>query len=212
VRATADNLDEGTVDVIATPPGEPIRIINTAEPTSILADGSSTSLITSMICDSGDNTVTTATNMITFSVSGQGTLLDTTAKAAISGGATVALRSTTTKGTATVAATATNLDEGTVDVITVGVPVKLINTAEPITIYADGSTTSLITAGISDFEDELVLTATNTLTFSVSGQGTLLDTTTKAAINGAIITLVFNFSVLLLQSSASDVKSKNPFV
>ncbi|MBA7699117.1 hypothetical protein ES703_107803 [subsurface metagenome] len=184
VRATADNLDEGTVDVIATPPGEPIRIINTAEPTSILADGSSTSLITSMICDSGDNTVTTATNMITFSVSGQGTLLDTTAKAAISGGATVALRSTTTKGTATVAATATNLDEGTVDVITVGVPVKLINTAEPITIYADGSTTSLITAGISDFEDELVLTATNTLTFSVSGQGTLLDTTTKAAING----------------------------
>ena len=102
------------------------KLIITASPFSIYADGVSTSLITAKICDDSNLLVTTATNQVAFSISGTGTLLGTTVKSASAGIATVIMQSTTTAGTATVTATASNLIQGIVNIVTAAIPSGMV--------------------------------------------------------------------------------------
>jgi hypothetical protein len=102
---------------VTTTPSQ-VKVLCTSDNASILADGASTALITAGVSDAGNQLVDTATDNITFSVSGQGTLLNTTQKNASSGLATVQLQSTTNTGTATVNATSSGLTGGTVEVTT----------------------------------------------------------------------------------------------
>jgi len=102
------------------------KLIITASPFSIYADGVSTSLITAKICDDSNLLVTTATNQVAFSISGTGTLLGTTVKSASAGIATVMMQSTTTVGTATVTATASNLIQGIVNIVTAAIPSGMV--------------------------------------------------------------------------------------
>ena len=166
------------------------KVICTALPTSINNNGTSTSLITASIYDAGDALVTTATNSVTFSVSGQGTLLGTTIGSAVSGLATIQLQSSTTAGTATVTATSANLTAGSVSVTVMQVASKVICTANPTIINADNTATSLITARILDESNILVSTAGNTILFTITGEGTLQGTTSKSASEGIATALL----------------------
>ena len=194
VEVTAD-IQLGNI----TQPLVPTKIISNASPTTIYADGTSTSLITATVCYNDNTTVTNATNSVIFTVSGQGTLLGSASKNAISGIATVTLQSTSTAGTITVTSTALGLSQSVVNVTTLLPSLKIINTANPYAISADGTSTSLITARICDSGNNTVTTATNEITFSIIpyhtgwNVGTLLGTNPKNATNG-IVTIIFQTS------------------
>ncbi len=80
VTSTATGLTQGTVEVVQTPTPPPVKIINSASPTSIMGDSVSTSLITANLCDASDTLITTATDQVTFTLGGTGTLLGITTK------------------------------------------------------------------------------------------------------------------------------------
>ena len=69
VSATNPSLSTGTV-FVQTVAGSKTKIMCSAEPPEIVADGVKTSTITAKICDQYGNTVTDATDLITFSISG----------------------------------------------------------------------------------------------------------------------------------------------
>ena len=179
VEVTAD-IQLGNI----TQPMVPTKIISNVSPTTIYADGTSTSLITATICYNDNTTVTTAANSVTFSITGEGTLLGSASKNAISGIATVTLQSTSTAGTITVTSISSDLVQGVISVNTVPPPIKIINTASPTWIVANGSSTSLVTVRICDTDNNVVPIATNEITFSVSGRGSLLGSTVKNSLNG----------------------------
>jgi hypothetical protein len=211
VTSTTDNLSQGTVTVTMALSGTPVKLILTANPASIIANGITTSLITAGIHDTGNTLVSTAANELTFSVNGQGTLLGTTKKSASAGYATVVLQSGTLEGAATVKSTAAGLAEGTA-VITLTpdpeAPAKLFVTANPASIMANGNSTSLISAFIRNSGDFPVSTATNLISFGISGEGTLLGTTQKNAAAGrATVTMksTINYGTAVVTATSDNL-------
>ena len=191
VTSTAETLTQGTVNIITILRQE--KLICTSADSSIKADGSSTTMITTLICDEGNVPVTTATESITFSVSGAGTLQGITSKNAVSGAATVVLKSSVSAGTATVTATAANLNAGSVAITVFHPATKLTCSANTTTINANGTSTALIEAAARDSFNNISIYYSNQVTFSVNGQGTLAGTTVKVASAG--------MSTVILQST-----------
>jgi hypothetical protein len=112
------------------PCGVAAKLILTASPETITADGVSTSMATAGIYDIINVFMNSATNEVTFGVSGEGALLGMTVGAAAAGQATVKLRSTPNYGTAVVTAASENLagDDFTVvtSSITLSAPENLV--------------------------------------------------------------------------------------
>jgi adhesin/invasin len=192
VTATADSMAMKSATV-ATAIGAPAKITCTASPASIFADGATTSLVTGRITDSVNNVVTTWSNSVWFKVSGEGRLPGGTTyymATAAAGTATVRMNSTTQTGTATVTGTASGLAQGTVTVATTSPPAsKLVCTANPMSITANGTSTSLLRAEIRDVgTNQLIVTGSNSVTFSLDGQGSLVGINPKNA-QGGIATL-----------------------
>jgi len=121
----------------------------------------STSIITATIVNAVGGTVTTATNEITFSVSGPNTLSNQSVLAL--GVATIDLISTTTPGTITVTASSTGLEPGVVDVITGG---KIYLSASLVKVPKNE--TSTITVTTRDLNGALI-NYNGTINFGVVG-------------------------------------------
>jgi hypothetical protein len=182
VTATASGLAAGTVAITTT--GRQVKLLCTSDRASVTADGTATALITARVCAQDDSLVDTAANSITFSITGQGALAGTTVKNASSGLATVKLVSTMQTGTATVRATSANVSEGSVSVAATGVPVGLFLSANPAYLNADGTSTSLVTARITDINNATVTTASNTVSFGLSGVGSFVTNSNPNAVSG----------------------------
>ena len=120
IEASSGDLTSDTVTIKVTDPEEPVKINLDATKKFMTASVSSTSEITATIVNAGGATITEATNEITFSVTGPGTLSPPTTIPASSGVVTITLTATTTPGTITITASATGLEPGVVDVITGG--------------------------------------------------------------------------------------------
>ena len=120
IMASASGLTPDSVTLKVTEAKKPVKINLTANPTYMTADTNSTSEITATIADAGGETVTVAANVITFSVSGPGTLSAITSIAPINCIATITLTSNGTPETITVTASATGLEPGVVNVFTGG--------------------------------------------------------------------------------------------
>jgi hypothetical protein len=173
---------------------------------SITANCTSTSLLRAEIRDVGTNQlIVTASNSVTFSLDGQGSLVGINPSNAQGGIATLTLRSAASAGTATVTATAENMFPGTIAVtMQAGDAAKLICAVNPGTLIADGTTTSLVEAKVKDDYDNDVPNATNTITFQVNSCGTLIGTTVQAASGGkATITLKLTSSCTAVISAVS---------
>jgi len=113
---------------------------------------------------------------LTFTISGEGTLLGASAKNAVSGVGTVMMRASTRAGTAVVTAACSGLNPDAVNVRTIaGTAVKLISSANPAIITANGVDASLITCAVCDTNNNTVETAANMVTFRVSGEGNWSD-------------------------------------
>ena len=116
IIASAEWLTSDSVTIKIS--SEAVKIDLNAEP-MFMTLGSS-SLITAKIVDAGGTTVTESANVITFSVSGPGTLSAITSTAPTNGIAKITLTSNGTPGTITVTASATGLEPGVVNVFTGG--------------------------------------------------------------------------------------------
>jgi len=93
--------------------GAPAKILCSATPAVIPADGMAITTVTARVCDANDLTVSTAV-AVTFSVSGGGTLVGDNPVISAAGMATIRYQAGAVPGTATVTASATGLTPGTV--------------------------------------------------------------------------------------------------
>jgi hypothetical protein len=163
------------------------KIITTAVPSSLTADGIAVATITATVVDENNNVVTSAAGNITVTISGQGTWQDGSVGAsllALNGGVVVIrAKSTLVPGSFRVDATGTGLITSSVTVVTgAGQPTKLLASAVPTNITATGLSISTITVSLVDAGNNIVQIATNTVTFSISGQGTWADASVGATL------------------------------
>lgn len=186
VTSTAETLSQGTVEVFFTGDDVPDRLSCGASDTGIKANGTATSLITATVLNAVGAPVTTATNGISFGITGQGTLVAPVSGNASDGVLTVLMKSTLSPGTATVTATSSNLGQAAAEVTTVPRQEKLICSGNRTSMLADGISTAVITATICDAEDVIVDTAEDSITFGITGEGTLVGTNPKAASGGSV--------------------------
>jgi hypothetical protein len=149
ITASAGRLSQTTtVEFTPAPgPGVAAHLMVEADPTQIAADGTSTSTITATVTDRQNNPVPDGT-LVKFSTS-LGIIAPATAST-VGGAAEATLRSGHQAGTATVTAKVDQLVE-TVDVEFVSaIAAELTVEADPEQIPADGTSTSTITATVSD--------------------------------------------------------------
>ena len=187
--ATVTASSSGVIQSIAvtfTGGGGVSSIALTANPASIPADGSSSSLITATIKDSSGiavpagTSVTFITDLGTFSGGGTGVTVTTPDATGV---VSVSLISSTTAGLATVTATSGGVSQSISVGFTDGSVGTITLSAKPDTIPADGSSSSTITAVVTDTAGSPVAIGTR-VTFTTS-LGTFLGgvTTFTATIN-----------------------------
>jgi len=202
------------VHFIETTAGAPTRIMLIANPYDVLTQNiidnpeiidERESIITAVVKDAKGNTVTTYNDNITFTlndindsclIDGSGDIVGKTYSInAVEGIATVTFEASDTEGDVIIEASDSGLtsDSVTIKVTDPGKPVKINLTADTSFMTPSLSSTSLITAEIFNAGNKLVEGATNEITFSVSGPGTLSAPTTTPAVGGvATITLTSN--------------------
>jgi adhesin/invasin len=155
-----------------------------ADPEQIPADGTSTSTITATVSDPQHNPVPDGT-VVRFTTSLG--LIGPATVGTFGGVATATLHSGTNPGTATVTVRAEALTERVSVEFLDATPARLTVTAEPTQISADGTSTSTITAAVSDVQNNPVPDGTQ-VTFSTS-LGTINPATAKTTSGSATAAL-----------------------
>jgi len=195
ITASSEGLTPDSVTIKITNPNEPVKIDLTANPVFMTATTSSTSEIIASIVNAGGTTVESATNEITFSVSGPGTLSNQ--QPLTPGVVKITLTSNGTRGTIMVTASSTDLEPGVVDVITGGqitiwafpnpvhagekseitVTTKDVN-GVPInynnTIYLSVNPDTFGTLSPSSIDFSVTDNSSETVTFTTSAKGTVI--------------------------------------
>jgi hypothetical protein len=185
--------DAGYLKLTPLVAGEAIVVKSTSSPSEITANGTVTCLLSAIIADKDYNKVNTAVNSVTFSSlnSLSAELLGINPASASNGTATITLRSKTVSGTNTVIMQSGGLVSGTIDiVIAPDSPVKVTSTGNPTSITANGTSMMLITAEIKDISENTVYSSTATVSFSVTGEGTVTGTSVKNALSGVATCLL----------------------
>jgi len=164
----------------------PVSITCVSEPRTLVADGSGVSTITAYIKNELGEQVTNSTATVTFAISGPGILIGSNPVVCYGGKAVTKMKSTTTPGTINITATSPGLNSGSCSITTFigSTPTKLVLSVNPSTLRADGKSTSILSAAIKDSNNNTINTATNTVTFNVSGPGALLGNNIIDPING----------------------------
>ena len=195
---TATTVGTGTVTVTAAglssasatltvAPGAPAKLM--LVPTAISTQVGSAVTYTSTIQDAGGNIVTTASNSITYSVSGiAGSFTPASPITPAAGVATSSLMPTT-PGSATVTASAAGLTSATVGLIvttSVGPPVKLA--LLPASQSAQAGVAVTYTAIIQDANGNTVTTASDAIAFSVSGTAGSFNPVSPVVATGGLAT------------------------
>jgi len=171
ITAEATGLTSDSVTIKVTDPAIPVEIILSASPIFMPADTNNTSEITATIVNAGGETVTDATNEITFSISGPGILSSPTTITPTNGVATINLTSNGTPGTITVTASASGLEPGVVDVITGG---KISLSASPTTVpINEKSEITVTTKDVNGVPIKYIGTINLNINGSSTGSGTL---------------------------------------
>jgi large repetitive protein len=200
VKIVAEASDSGTSNAVGKT-GESnkfsvrgIVLTIAADPTSITADGTSTSDITVTLTDGNTpaipqpgQTIRLTTNLGTF-VDGSNSPTEITLVTDAEGQVTIPLLSTTQTGTATVTAICPGACNVTTDVAFVaGAASRLAFGTQPSNAVAGAAIDPAITVQITDDNGNIVTTASNTVYLSIGtnpSSGTLSDTRQIDAVNG----------------------------
>ena len=145
VTASAGALsDAADVEFVT---GAAANVVVTADPASLPADGASTSTIAAQVTDSNGNPVADAT--VDFATT-LGSIAPATATTDENGVATATLTAATSTGTATVSAASGDVSGSTDVPFVTGAAANIKVSADPATLTADGSSTSAVTAQVTD--------------------------------------------------------------
>lgn len=195
IMASASGLTPDSVNIKVTVPKKPVKINLTANPTYLAAATTSTSEITATIVDADGETAIKATNVVTFSVSGPGTLSAITSIVPTNCIARITLTSNGTPETITVTASATDLEPGVVNVFTGG---KISLSASRVSVPANE--TSEVTVTTKDV-DGVPINYEGTINLSVeatqnsNGSGRLsIDT---LVFDGSTSSIIVTFTATL---------------
>ncbi len=208
-----------------------VRIDLSADPTSIEADGTSTSVVTAALKNSGNVTVEDATNDITFNISGEGTFVNSVGVALPNtvtitppdepgGIATIYVKPIyDTPGTAIVTASSEGLLSDTVNIITTGNPHSISVSVNPVFIYTNYINGTNVTVTIKDINGNPVK-YTNSIDLSISGgtgefgsalplifSDTSSEETTFSSTTPGTITITASGGSLISGSTTIEVKS-----
>ncbi|MBP7962731.1 MAG: S8 family serine peptidase [Caldilineaceae bacterium] len=192
VTATVDMIHKNTtINLVA---GPPASIVMTSHLSLIIADGSSTSVITATVKDVFENPI--PNQVITFT-----TNLGSITSSALTndrGIASGTLTSGTAPGTAVVTAVVNTISESTTVIFAVGSPASIFMTSHPSQIVANGISTSMVTATVKDIFDnpvpnQVVTFATNLGSVNnaalTNARGIAIGTLTAGTVTGiAIVT------------------------
>ena len=200
--ATAANNKTGTATLTETAV-QPATVAVTLNPSSIAADGTSTSTATATVKDANNNLV--AGTPVSFATGGDVSFPGgSTCTTAANGTCSVTIQASTTADTETITATATkNGTQGTAMLTETG-PVALVSLGlVPSSIPADGASTSTATATVKDATGNLVPGAT--VTFGTNGDATFpsSNSCTTASSGAALGTC----SVQIKASTTADTES-----
>lgn len=166
-------------------PGPPTHLALDATPSSIVADGTSTTTIEAHVLDQHDNPVdvtvpvTITTDLGTF-MSGGTTYTETST----TGTATVVLRAGTQAGQATVRAATPDLSAELAVEFKPGPSDHVTLDVNPPAISADGASTAVLTATVRDTHENPIDTSIP-ITFAV-GAGTLLPDSSGVTVDGIV--------------------------
>ena len=152
VSATSNGVTQSVYVTFTEKGGNPFSIILAADPTSIPADGSTSTKITATLTDSAGNpanpgaSVTFSTTLGKFS---NGAKSYTVTTPDLTGIVSVSLIAETTAGSALVTATANGVTQS-ISVTFEGGAVSIVLKATPTSIPADGKSSTVITATLTD--------------------------------------------------------------
>lgn len=192
IMASASGLTPDSVNIKVTVPKKPVKINLTANPTYMTADINSTSEITATIVDADGETAIKATNVITFSVSGPGTLSAITSIAPTNCIARITLTSNGTPETITVTASATGLEPGVVDVFTGG---KISLSASRVSVPVNE--TSEVTVTTKDV-DGVPINYEGTINLIIDGSSTGSGTlSSPVTFDGSTSSIIVTFNATL---------------
>jgi adhesin/invasin len=186
------NTQDATITLV---PGPPAKATIDANPNQLVADGSSTSLLTITVRDAYDNLVADGTSVTVNTTAGTINGSSTT----VNGLVTRQLVASTSIATATLSIDGVTVSGDTAIPFTVGPPASATVVASPTTVTADGADAAVLTITLKDSGGHLVAdgtgaTVTTTLG-TVSGSGTTVNgvltrTLTSTAIGTATIGVV----------------------
>ena len=164
----------------------------TANPTSIPANGTSSSTISATLKDTSGKAVPKGT-LVTFTTNlgklGSGAQTQSVITPDDTGVVSVSLISGTTAGSATVTATSNSVTQSVTVTFTGTVVGSIAVTATPSTLTADGKSTSEIRAAVKDAQGNPIADG-ETITFTItSGSGTL--SASSAATTGGYATVTY---------------------
>jgi len=158
------------------------------QPTSVTAGSTISPAITVDVEDAAGNIVTSDNSSVTLTIaSGPGTLIGTVTVAAVNGVATFGNLSLTIAGNYTLKATDGSLASATSSnfTVTAAAAAKLAYAQQPTSSTVGAAISPAITVDIEDTYGNIVGNATSSVTLATaSGPGTLLGTTTVAAVAG----------------------------
>jgi len=175
-------------------PGPPASVAISRDPASLAANNFSTADITVTVKDVAGNNVQDGTDVVLETSLGHfyGNGLDTITSSTSSGVATTIYQAGTVTGTAQITATAqggTDPSASTTIALVEATPAIITLSADPSSIPADGSTTSVVTAIVSDSLGGLASDGTTvsfqTTSGTLDGSGTTVD---KALSGGQVTT------------------------
>jgi hypothetical protein len=170
---------------------EPGTIILTTNKTELTADGNSTMLIYASLADVNGNKLMTGTNLVEFTVSGEGYIMSGTETLktvfinAAAGVAVMTIKSTTKSGDIVITARTENVTATTLIFKTKpGTAIKLITQPESARITADGTDITSVYAIVKDMYNNTVSAFNGTVTFNLTGPGTMITPATLQPVNG----------------------------
>jgi hypothetical protein len=180
ITATSGSLTQGTVSITRVP-GLANKLTVVGSQFSVTADGFSISTLTARVYDVNNNPVTSANNLVTFVLSGAGTIEGSPVNA-VAGIATARYKSGTVAQVSTITVSATGLVLGTTNVTTLsGTAVKQILTSNPSVIDVGGQT-STVTIKVTDIYGNIKTNYSGNLILTISGEGTWLDNSVGASL------------------------------
>ena len=205
VEATSGGVSQ-SVNVTFSGSGVVATINLTANPDTLPADGTSTSLLRAEVLDAQGNAVPDGTSISFVILTGTGTLSANTATT-VGGFVEVTYTASTTVGIETIRAMSENYVSAAVDIELTGATIGSIQViADPTSISADGQSTSEITATVKTPQNQVVPDVEVTFTTS---RGAITSPHTTDASGKAVATLTsekFNDPSVLVTAACQGVE------